>query len=66
VTAAAITTNLMRNNSFRVDSVQKLLGAQISRQADEAGSRSGQKLSGPLSARLTLLLLLFSLLLLLL
>lgn len=26
VTGAAITANLMRNNSFRVDSVQKLLG----------------------------------------
>lgn len=26
MTGAAITANLMRNNSFRVDSVQKLLG----------------------------------------
>lgn len=29
-TDAAITANLMRNNSFRVDSVQKVFGAQIS------------------------------------
>lgn len=41
MTGAAITANLMRNNSFRVDSVQKLLGPHKFSQW-LAGERQGQ------------------------
>lgn len=62
MTGAAITANLMRNNSFRVDSVQKLLGphkfsqclererqVQQERQTGRGGERGIEKGSRPLS-----------------
>lgn len=63
MTGAAITANLMRNNSFRVDSVQKLLGPHkfclgLKRERDKDSSRDRlwwrgrcrEKGSRPLSA----------------
>lgn len=51
MTGAAITANLMRNNSFRVDSVQKLLGPHkfsqcLERETSTARETDWKKRSG--------------------